>query len=246
MTRSPEGIVRAEGTDPAVRAVADRAVELVVDGARLGLGSGRAVASFIQRLGLRIGPAFRVGAVPSSRASAKLAHRAGLTVLPLEAGPPLDLMIDGADEVASNLDLIKGWGGAMVRERIVMAAARRQVIIVGTEKLVGRLGERGRLPVEVIPFALDVVRQEVERLGLNPAVRMDESGLAPWRSENGNVTLDCALAEPLRHPAASRALERALLSIAGVVDTGLFLGTADEVLVGHADGRVDTLCRVRE
>jgi ribose 5-phosphate isomerase A len=120
-----------------------------------------------------------------------------------------------------------------VRERIVAAASRRQVIVVEPEKLVHALGERGRIPVEVIPFARGPILGAFRDLGLRPAVR---DGL----SENGNLILDCAPAALLDAPAA-RALDAALRAVPGVVDTGLFLGTAERVLVGHPDGRVDVL-----
>jgi ribose 5-phosphate isomerase A len=154
----------------------------------------------------------------------------------------LDLTVDGADEVAPNLDLVKGWGGALVRERIVAASSRRQVILVGPEKLVERLGQRGRIPVEVIPLARGLVSRELRRLGLTPAVRQRDDG-APAHTDNGNLTLDCAPASPLVDGPAARALEAAILAVPGVVDTGLFLGTAERVLVGHPDGRIDVLTR---
>jgi ribose 5-phosphate isomerase A len=196
-------------------------------------------------LGSRCSEGMRVSAVAASRASAEQASKAGIALVELEEAVPLDITIDGADEVAPNLDLIKGWGGALVRERIVAAASRRQVIIVGSEKLVRRLGERGRLPLEVIPFAKTLVITAVQELGLQPSLRLGDTGVQPLISENGNLTLDCLPSEPIRDAFAARELERALLGIAGVVDTGLFLGTAERVLVGHPDGRVDTLVRTQ-
>ena len=156
---------------------------------------------------------------------------------------PLDLTVDGADEVAPNLDLLKGRGGAMVRERIVAAAAKSQIIIVGEHKLVRALGERGGVPLEVIPMAESLVMREVERIGLAPRLRLDGSGLRPFISDNGNLVVDCAVAAPLADGRVARELERALLDIVGVVDTGLFLGTADRVIVGRSDGSVNDLFR---
>ena len=154
----------------------------------------------------------------------------------------LDLTVDGADEVAPNLDLVKGWGGALARERIVAASSRRQVILVGPEKLVDRLGQRGRIPVEVIPLARGLVARELRALGLTPTVRPGADGV-PFHTDNGNLTLDCAPGAPLADGAAARALEAAILAVPGVVDTGLFLGTAERVLVGHPDGRVEVRTR---
>jgi ribose 5-phosphate isomerase A len=147
--------------------------------------------------------------------------------------------VDGADEVAPNLDLLKGGGGAMVRERIVAAAAKTLVIIVGKDKLVRALGERSRVPLEVIPMAEDLVMRKTESLGLAPALRLVDSGKRPFVSDNWNVIIDCTLPAPIRAATAARKLERALLDIAGVVDTGFFLGLADRVIVGHEDGHVD-------
>lgn len=239
-----EGATTSGGRDdPGVQAAADQAIAMVNDGARIGLGAGRAVGVFIARLGARLGAGLRISAVAASRESEEQAKLAGIPLSELESAMPLDCAFDGADEVAPNLDLIKGWGGALVRERIIAAASRRQVIIVGSSKLVQRLGERGRLPIEVIPFARGAVLERARSLGLRPVVRQDEAAQRPFHSENGNLILDCGLPDgPIDAPAA-RELERALLAIPGVVDTGLFLGTAERVLVGYPDGRVDTLLR---
>jgi ribose 5-phosphate isomerase A len=229
------------GDDAAVAAVAARALELVQDGMRLGLGTGRAAAAFIERLGVRVGQGLRVIGVPTSEASAQLARTLGIPLTELDEDHELDVTVDGADEVAPSLDLVKGWGGALVRERIVAAASRRQVILVGAEKLVPALGTRGRIPVEVIPLARGLVVRRMKPLGLEPTVRPDTSDpTRPFVTDNGNLTLDCKPATPLADPAAARALEAALRAIPGVVDTGLFLGTAACVLVGHPDGRVET------
>ncbi len=225
----------------ALQAVAARALDLVADGARVGLGSGRAAAAFIAQLGERVRQGLRVAGVPTSEASARQARDLGIPLIDLGEDVELELTVDGADEVAPNLDLVKGRGGALVRERIVASASRRQVILVGHEKLVRALGERGRVPLEVIPLARGPATRRLGALGLRPAVRADRDGARPLLTENGNLTLDCALAEPLRDARAARELEAALLAIPGVVDTGLFLGTAERVLVGYPDGRVDVL-----
>src|SRR5262249_28060486 len=144
-----------------------------------------------------------------------------------------------ADEVAPDLDLVKGWGGALVRERIVASASRRQVILVGHEKLVRALGEHRRIPVEVIPLARGPVGRRLKALGIEAGVRASEG--RPLIPDTGNLLLDGPPAAPLGDGRAARALEATLRAIPGVVDTGLFLGTAERVLVGYPDGRVDVL-----
>lgn len=130
-------------------------------------------------------------------------------------------------------------GGALVRERIVAAASRRQVILVAHDKLVDRLGTRGRIPIEVVPFACRPVLRRIRTLGLEPVVRLE--GRRPVVSDNGNLTVDCGLPAPLSDSEAAHQLQSDLRSIPGVVDTGLFLGTAERVLVGYPDGRVAVL-----
>jgi ribose 5-phosphate isomerase A len=236
--------------------VAARALELVEDGARLGLGTGRAATAFIAALGqaVRDGRLSGVSGVATSESSASAARAAGIPVGGLEEGRLLDLTVDGADEVAPNLDLIKGRGGALVHERIVAAAARRQIILVGNDKLVRCLGERHPIPVEVIRLAGPFVLGRLHALGLSPVVRalpdpgtpvtLKTTTATPVLTENGNLTLDCGLVGgPLAGPQTARALEAAIRAIPGVVDTGLFLGTAERVLVGLPDGRVEVLTR---
>ena len=229
--------------EPAIQAVAAEALDLVADGARVGLGSGRAACAFIALLGARVRAGLQVSGVATSRAAAADAREAGIPLIELEEGVTLDVTIDGADEVAPNLDLVKWWGGALVQERIVAAASRRQVIIVGHEKLVGALGERGRIPVEIIPLARWPVHASLVSSGIVPTLRMEPGGRQPVVTDNGNFLLDCALPVPCPDGAAARALERRLLELPGVVDTGLFLGTAELVLVGQPDGGVLALRR---
>lgn len=207
-----------------LEALGVHAADLVPDGAVVGLGSGRAAEAFLRALATRRRAGLRVQGVPTSPETAALATDLGipLTALP---GEPLALTVDGADEVDPDLDLVKGYGGALVRERIVAAASRRQVILVGEEKLVPVLGTRGRLPIEVLPFALPLVQRRLEAIGLRTTPR-------PTLTENGALVVDAAVG-PIADPPR---LERAIRAIPGVVDTGLFLGTADLVLVGDAGG----------
>jgi ribose 5-phosphate isomerase A len=232
----------AGAPDPAVLAVARQAAGMVADGNKVGLGTGRAATAFVDELGARVRQGLRIVGAATSEATARQAEALGIAMIDLDENVILDLTVDGADEVAPNLDLVKGWGGALVRERIVAAASRRQVILVGPEKLVERLGQRGRIPVEVIPLARGLVSRELRTLGLTPTVRLGNDG-APFHTDNGNLTLDCAPREALADGTAARALEASILAIPGVVDTGLFLGTAERVLVGHPDGRVEVRTR---
>ncbi|MCC6640841.1 MAG: ribose-5-phosphate isomerase RpiA [Deltaproteobacteria bacterium] len=211
-------------------ATARHALGLVSDGQTLGLGTGRAAAAFVDALGERVRKGLRVRGVPTSVATAGQATRLGIPLVTLEEAGELDLAFDGADEVDPRLDCIKGYGGALVREMIVAASARRFVVLVGAEKLVASLGERGKIPVEIVPYALPLVRRRIETLGLDPVVRVGPDG-APYVTDNGNWILDCGT-RPLRDAAA---LERAIRVLPGVAGTGLFLGMADVVLVEEGE-----------
>lgn len=226
-------------TDPAVESAAAAALELIRDGMRVGLGTGHAAVAFLAGLADRVRSGLRVVGVPTSDATAVEARSLGIPLGALDEHEELALTVDGADEVAPNLDLVKGFGGALVRERIVAAASYRQVILVGHDKLVDRLATRGRIPIEVVPFACRLVLRRVRVLGLDPVVRLAEG--RRFVSDNGNLTIDCGLATPLADARAARVLEADLRAIPGVVDTGLFLGTAERVLVGYPDGHVDVL-----
>jgi ribose 5-phosphate isomerase A len=215
--------------DDLLTALAEHAVAFVREDTVVGLGSGRASTAFVRMLGARVKAGLSVRGVPTSEDTARLARELGIPLTGFDDGE-LDITVDGADEVDPRLDLIKGYGGALVRERIVAAASRRQVILVDESKLVPRLGGRGRLPVEIVPFALAPCRRRLETLGLESTLRM--RGDRPFVTDNSNLILDCAV-EPIADPPA---LERAIRAIPGVLDTGLFLGTADTVLVADAKG----------
>ncbi len=230
--------------DPAVDAVAACALELIDDGACVGLGSGRTASAFVRLLGARVRAGLHVTGVPTSGTVAAIAREVGIPLVELSETELLDITVDGADEVAPNLDLIKGHGGALLRERIVAAASKRQLILVSAEKLVKQLGERFALPVEVFPFAEGPVSRAIRHVGLDPHPRMDAATATSHSSTKTGISHSIARSRPpLADARAARALESLLRAIPGVVDTGLFLGTAERVLVGHADGRVDTLLR---
>ena len=205
--------------------IATRAIEFVKDGDVVGMGTGRAATAFIHALGSAVKSGLRVRGVPTSQVTAGLATQLGIPLATLDEVGQIDVTFDGADEVDPRLDLIKGYGGAMVREKIVAASSRRLVILVGVEKLVPVLGSRGILPVEVVPFGLPLCLRRLTELGCQPAVRL-VNGRA-YVTDNGNQVLDCAIS-PIQHPTP---FEQAIVSIPGVVGTGLFIGMADTVLV---------------
>jgi ribose 5-phosphate isomerase A len=210
--------------------IVERALELVPNDSRIGLGSGRAAQAFVKGLGERIRKGrLRVHGVPTSEETASLARQEGIPLLTLAEAGILDLTVDGADEVDPNLDLIKGYGRALVREKVVACSSRRLVILVGAEKLVPRLGTYGKLPVEVTPFALPLCERRLRELGCRPIPYRQGNGL--FMTDNGNHILDCQLG-PI--PDAPQ-LETEIRAIPGVLGTGLFLGMAETVLVGDRD-----------
>jgi ribose 5-phosphate isomerase A len=207
--------------------IIERALELVKDGSRIGLGSGRAAQLFVKALGERVrGGHLHVNGVPTSRETESLALEEAIPLVTLAQAGTLDLTVDGADEVDPNLDLIKGYGRALVREKVVAASGHRLIILVGDEKLVPRLGTRGKLPVEVTPFALPLCERRLNELGCQPVPCVQGDRL--FVTDNGNHILDCRI-DPITD--APR-LDMDIRAIPGVVGTGLFLGMADTVLVG--------------
>jgi ribose 5-phosphate isomerase A len=210
-------------------ALAARALDMITDGAVVGLGTGRAATAFIHSLGQKVRTGFRVRGVPTSQASADLARQLGISLTTFEEVDGIDVTVDGADEVDPHCNLIKGYGGALVREKIVAAASRRLVILVGADKLVPVLGSRGTLPVEVVPFGLASCRRRLADLHLSAQARTIDG--KPFISDNGNAILDCRVPR-LDQP---KQLEEAIRAIPGVVGTGLFLDMANTVLIDKGD-----------
>jgi ribose 5-phosphate isomerase A len=170
--------------------IIERALELVTNGSRIGLGSGRAARAFVKALGARVrDERLRVYGVPTSEETASLSMQEDIPLLNLTDAGILDLTVDGADEVDPDLNLIKGYGRALVREKIVAASSHRLVILVGDEKLVPRLGTRGKLPVEVTPFALPLCERRLGQIGCRPVPYLQAGGL--FVTDNGNHILDC-------------------------------------------------------
>ena len=216
------------------RLAAERASELVESGMVLGLGTGSTAALAVAAIGRRLeqGTLADVRGVPTSPRTRELARAARIPLTDLEQSPRLDLTIDGADEVAPDFGLIKGRGGALLREKIVAWATRRNVIVVDETKLVDRLGRRSSLPVEVVRFGWSTHVAALERLGAEVTLRRAGDG-EPYLTEEGHFLLDCRFAEAIGDAAG---LEREIRARPGVVETGLFLGLATTLVVGGESG----------
>jgi len=227
---------RSDLSSPARDAAAAAALERVEEGMTLGLGSGRALWRLIELIAERWPQGSPLKAVVASDRTAERAEAAGIEVVALGDGVRLDLALDGADEVAPDLGLIKGGGAALLREKLVISAAKRFVVVAETSKLVERLGETHALPVEVVRFAWAQTRARV--LDLLPAaeLREGEPG-SPVVTDEGHLLLDCALPEG----GDLAELARALKGTVGVVEHGLFLGLAEVALLGRDDGGVEVV-----
>jgi ribose 5-phosphate isomerase A len=218
--------------DEAKRMAARRALEFVEDGMLLGLGSGTTSAIFIQELGERVKQGLRVKGIATSAASQQLAESLSIPMTNFKDSPELDLAVDGADEVGPGLALIKGGGGALLREKIVASAARRFIVIADSSKLIRQLG-RFPLPVEVIQMALPIVARKLEAFGLNPKLRHHPDG-SRYITDEGNYLLDCACGEITN--VVKTAAE--IRGVTGVVEHGLFLGMASFALIASEKGVV--------
>jgi ribose 5-phosphate isomerase A len=195
----------------------------------VGLGSGSTARLFVEALGERVRGGLNIVGVPTSVSTRALAASVGIPMLDDDGPWSIDVNVDGADEVSAALDLIKGGGGAHAREKVVNYAARRNIVIVDASKLSARLGERWPIPVEVLPFAHGTTRSHLAAFG-EPNLRLRD-GL-PVRTDAGNLIYDLATA-PMDDPAT---MDRELHAIPGVVETGLFVGRADVVLVADGNG----------
>jgi ribose 5-phosphate isomerase A len=220
--------------DASLEALGRYALRYVKPGQTLGLGTGHAASAFIRALGAS---GISVRGVPTSKASDELARSVGIPIVTLAEAGKIDIDLDGADAVDPRFNMIKGYGGALVREKIVAASSRRFVVLVGYEKIVKWLGERGPLPVEVIPFGLSLVTAKIKAMGMKPLVR--EKDGQQYITDNGNLILDCAV-KKITNPAR---LDRELLAIPGVVGTGLFVAMASVVLVAEESGKIRALKR---
>ena len=215
------------------RAAAERAVAMIADGITVGLGSGTTAEFALMALAARIAGGLRVSGVPTSERTAALARQHGIPLVPFD-GRPIDLAIDGADEVERDtLNLVKGGGGNLVREKLIARASRRFVVIADERKLVDRLGAHAPLPVAMLPFARQRALHDLAALGAAGTVR--QAGGRDFVTDDGLIIADCACGAI----ANAATLATRIAAIPGVVDSGLFLGLAAEAIVaGQAGVRV--------
>jgi ribose 5-phosphate isomerase A len=218
--------------DELKRAAAMRAIDEVEDGMVLGLGTGSTAAFVVEGLARRVAAGLRVVGIPTSERTAVQARQLGIPIATFAEHQTLDLTIDGADEVQlGTLDLIKGLGGALLREKIVAAASRRLVIVVDQEKLVDRLGEHTPVPVEVTQFGWQATAVALAKLGCL-AERRYAPGERPYVTDGGNYILDCRFG-PLADPAG---IERNIAMTVGTVESGLFVRRSSMVVVASPSG----------
>jgi len=225
----PEDLERAKGV------AARHAVEHHVrPGLRLALGTGSTAAQAVRAIAEKF-PQGKFDCVASSRGTEELARELRIPVRPLRGDDKFDLMLDGADEVTPSLDMMKGGGGALFREKLLARLSASVVIMVDPSKLVDALGERASIPVEVVPFARPILERELAVDGYRVRLRVGHTG-RPFITDNGNEILDLSPREPIREPTtAAEAIRRHT----GVVETGIFAGLASLVVVGFPDGRVE-------
>ena len=217
--------------DALKKQAAEAAVAEVEDGMVLGLGSGSTAELAVHALAVRVAAGLRVSGVPTSERTAVLARRVGVPLTDFAVHDQVDLTIDGADEVEPHsLTLVKGRGGALLREKIVASASRRMLVVVDGSKLVDRLG-RGVVPVEVVAFGWQATLARLEASGARPSLRRSPDG-SPFRTDGGNHVADCAVGAV----ADAAELDRRLRAVVGVVETGLFVGLASRVIVATAGG----------
>jgi len=222
-------------TDDLKRRAAEAALDYVEDGMRLGLGSGSTAVHFVRLLGARLAAGLNVVGVATSEETARIARGAGVPLTTLDETPELDLDIDGADEIGPGLALVKGGGGALLREKIVAAASARMIVIADSRKRVAELGAFP-LPIEVVAFGLAATALAIERaaieLGLNAAFDLRQRDGNPFVTDGGNRILDASFGR-IPDP---EALANRLDAIPGVVEHGLFLGLADLALIASPAG----------
>ena len=212
--------------------VGEEAAKLIEEGMVVGLGSGSTATFMIYALARRIEAGLHiVGAVPTSEATEQLAASLGIPITNLDTHPELDMDIDGADEIDEQLNLIKGGGGALLREKIVASCAKRFIVIGDITKQVPQLGIKTPLPIEVIPFAATPVSRRLETLGAS--VRVRQLGNQTFLTDNGNMILDCSFPNGI---ADLQQVNTHLKSIVGVAETGLFLNMAEQALIGSPNG----------
>ncbi len=215
---------------------ADQAVNYVENGMTVGLGTGSTAYWAIQEIGKRVAEGLGVRAVATSLQSEKLALDLNIPIIPISEIERFDVTIDGADEIDANLNVIKGGGGALLREKIIGSVSNFYIIIADEQKLVNHLG-LFPLPVEVIKFGWELVFYKLQALGCTPSLRMVED--KPYITDNGHYILDCSFFQIEQ----AEALQAGISKIPGVVEDGLFLHMADMAILGHSNGTTTTLSK---
>jgi ribose 5-phosphate isomerase A len=220
-------------TEAMKKAVGYRAAELVQSGMLIGLGTGSTAFYFIERLIQKCNEGLKIQVVASSEKSLKQAEQGGLSLIDIEKVTSLDLTVDGADQIDPKKRMIKGGGGALVREKIIANMSRDYVVIVDETKCVASLG-KCKLPIEVIPFAKMALLHHIEKAGFKGDFRIDKNGKL-FISDNGNLIVDIHLDHARENPEKDH---ETLLHIPGVIDTGFFFNLAGRVIIGYQDGQV--------
>jgi ribose 5-phosphate isomerase A len=222
----------------AKQAAAQKALQYIQAGMLVGLGTGSTAYFFIEALGQAVQQGLQIQAVATSDESEAHARSIGIEVLPVGQAGVIDVTVDGTDEFDPNLNLIKGGGGALYREKMIASLSRELIIIADTRKQVQTLGAFP-LPVEVVPFGVEITQLRLNTLGAKAHLRLNAEG-NPYQTDNQNYILDCHF----NHISDPGALHQTLKSYLGVVETGLFVQMAHRVLLGHADGHVDDILPV--
>ncbi len=221
-----------------LRLIGERAANEIPDGAYVGLGTGSTAAAMLEALAVRVTNGLQVTGVATSEATRAACARLGIRLVELDEVDRLDLCLDGADEIDSDLNVVKGRGGALLYEKLVAMRARRLIIIANAEKLVDQLGTRLPLPVEVIPFGYLHTKVLIEDLGLDPELRLNDDS-TPFVTDGGHYIFDCSTSG-IDNPAE---LALQLKAITGVVDHGLFINMVDEALTIDAEGTITSHTR---
>lgn len=225
--------------EEAKKRAALEAVKYIKNGDTVGLGSGTTAAYVVNEIGRLIKEnKLRIFGIPTSSQARDLAVSQGIPLTTLDSHPKPDLAIDGADQVDRKLNMIKGLGGALTREKIVDRATKKFIVVIDETKLTDKLGLNQPIPLEVLPFALSTVSNELGKFNGKSVLRTTKNG-SPLITDNGNYIIDLYLNEITR----PKTLDRALKSIPGIIETGLFIGMADIVYVGYSDGSVKKLTK---
>lgn len=219
--------------DAAKKAVGHKAADLVHDGMRVGIGTGSTVFYFIERLVQRCREGLKIQAVASSVQSMHLAHQGNIPLLDINTVIELDLTVDGADEIDPQKRMIKGGGGALVREKMLASISKEMIVIADESKRVQHLG-KCKLPVEVIAFAPQAILHRIARLGYRGEFRAEKDG-SFYVTDNGNYIIDIHFSQPRQNPEEDH---EALIHVPGVVDTGFFFHLAGRVIIGFFDGQI--------